>query len=242
MENIKNSFENVKKDIQILQRELYFIKKEFSNINERLFDFSKIIENFYSELNTLKSSHNQINNKLNNQLNNSTNQEVFSTNRQTNSTDKSYFKPLNDQNQGISIGNKGVSTNRQTDKQTDQQTNIPLKNLKPMEIDKANDLLESLDNFKEELKIKFKNLTDQEILVFSTIYQLEEEKGYSNYKSLSSKLNLSESSIRDYVRRLLNKGIPLEKNKVNNKEIKLNISQNLKKIASLDSILRIRNL
>ena len=80
------------------------------------------------------------------------------------------------------------------------------------------------------------------MLVFSTIYQLEEEKGYTDYKSISNKLNLTESSIRDYIGKLIKKGIPIDKNKVNNKNIQVSISDNLKKIASLQTILHLRDL
>jgi biotin operon repressor len=63
-----------------------------------------------------------------------------------------------------------------------------------------------------------------------------------DYKSLSERLNLSESSIRDYIGKLINKGIPVEKKKINNKSIQLSISQNLKKIATLSTILTLRGL
>jgi len=78
--------------------------------------------------------------------------------------------------------------------------------------------------------------------VFSAIYQIEEEKGFTDYKTLSKRLSLSESSIRDYIRRLMLKEIPLEKKKVNNKEIHLFISKNLKQIATLNTILELRDL
>jgi len=103
-------------------------------------------------------------------------------------------------------------------------------------------ILDSLDSLKKEIRIKFKQLTDQEILVFSAIYQLEEEHGPVDYKALAEKLNLTESSIRDYIGRLLKKGIPVEKKRINNKQIQLGISQSLKKIASLSTILQLRDI
>ena len=78
--------------------------------------------------------------------------------------------------------------------------------------------------------------------MFSTIYQLEEEQGQVEYKTISNKLNLSQSSIRDYVGRLILKGIPVEKKRINNKTILLSISQDLKKIASLSAILKLRDI
>jgi len=92
------------------------------------------------------------------------------------------------------------------------------------------------------MRLKFKKLTEQEFLVFSTIYQFDEEIGYSDYKLISERLNLTESSIRDYVGRIIKKGISVDKTKINNKYIKLNISEKLKKIVSLPTILQLREL
>ena len=103
-------------------------------------------------------------------------------------------------------------------------------------------ILNSLDSLKKEIRLKFKHLTEQELAVFSAIYEFDDEIGFSDYKSLSLKLNLTESSIRDYVGRLVKKGIPVEKRKIRNKNIKLNISQNLKNIASLQTILSLRDI
>mgnify|MGYP002682888005 FL=1 len=99
-----------------------------------------------------------------------------------------------------------------------------------------------MDNLKKEVRLKFKRLTDQEFSVFSTIYQLSEENGYTDYKNLSIKLGLTESSIRDYIGRLIKIGIPVEKTKIKNKSIRLSISPNLKKIATLPTIFKLREL
>lgn len=186
-----------------------------------------------------------------------TEREVFKTNKTDIQTYQSYISPLNTKFYGISIGNQGVQTNKQTHQQTDIRHNFSSYNPENSHsetdfnsqnksqndsFNMAENLLDSLDTLKKEIRLKFKRLTDQELIVFSTIYQLEDQFGYSDYKSISKKLNLSESSIRDYVRRLINKGIPLEKIKVNNKEIHLSISPNLKKIATLNTILELRDL
>jgi len=156
-------------------------------------------------------------------------------------------KPQKPQNNPISTGNGGVPTDRQTDRQTDKRDEIPLKRdsfrkTDDDPIEKASEILESLDNIKKELRLKFKRLTDQELFVFSTIYQLEEESIKVDYKILSEKLKLSESSIRDYVGRLIKKEIPVDKIKINNKNIRLSISKNLKKIASLNTIMQLRDI
>ncbi|PIN91408.1 hypothetical protein COU57_00715 [Candidatus Pacearchaeota archaeon CG10_big_fil_rev_8_21_14_0_10_32_14] len=175
------------------------------------------------------------------------------TNQQTNPTDVQHPQhinpPLNDLkslNNPLSIGNRGVPTDRQTDRPTDQQVlvtkevTLPLNPPTPFE--SVSNILDNLDGIKKEIRLKFKRLTEQETLVFSTIYQLEEEKGYTDYKEISDKLSLTESSIRDYVGRLLKKGIPIEKNKINNKIIHLTIAPPLKKIASLSTIIQLKDL
>ncbi len=153
------------------------------------------------------------------------------------STHPYQFKPLKPINSPISTGNQGASTDRQTDRQTDRHMFFEENS-----IENAAEILNSLDNIKKEIRLKFKRLTDQEMLIFSTIYQLEEELGYADYKSLSEKLGLTESSIRDYVGRLIKKGVSLEKKKVKNKNIQLSISPNLRKIASLSTILQLRDI
>ena len=78
--------------------------------------------------------------------------------------------------------------------------------------------------------------------VFSAIYTFEEQGFVVDYSLISQKLGLSESSIRDYVHKIIKKGIPLLKSKENNKKVALSISQDLKKIASLQTILNLRKL
>lgn len=113
------------------------------------------------------------------------------------------------------------------------------------QISEAADILDSLDAIKKEIRRKFKRITRQEMLVFSTIYQLEEQDSSQegvNYKKIAIKIGLSESSIRDYVHKMIEKGIPIDKEKLNNKQIILHISPELKKIASLNTIITLREI
>ena len=107
---------------------------------------------------------------------------------------------------------------------------------------RASEILNSLDSLKREIRLKFKRLTSQEMLIFSLIYTSEESGELVDYKFLSSQSNLSESSIRDYVHKIVGKGIPIIKEKVNNKSILLHISPDLKKLSSLETIQRLREI
>lgn len=267
MENIKEAFLRVKEDVFFLKKEINSLTFQLVKSKENINNLSEIIYNLNKENLFLKEKNEELSGKvssifekydeilefqkiclskldtfLDKQTNNSTNLMNIPLNPMFFKTYNYDFKPLNAKILDISIGNQGVQTDKQTDKQTDVSMNKSSYNHQETKFDEAQNLLNSLDSIKKEIRLKFKRLTDQELLVFSTIYQLEEEFGYSDYKSISKRLNLSESSIRDYVRRLTIKGIPLVKEKINNKEIKLNVSQNLKKLVTLNTILELRDL
>ncbi|MDP2628598.1 MAG: hypothetical protein Q8P15_01725 [Nanoarchaeota archaeon] len=223
MDNIKEAFQKVKQDIDSLKQEFSSLYSGLTETRERMIELCEII--------------NELNHKIN-LNNNSTNKEDIPTHSTQTSTVRQEIKGLKPYFLGISTGNQGVPTDRQTDQQTDKIREKSPEN----SFEKATEILDSLDNLKKELRLKFKRLTEQEFLVFSTIYQLEEEQGYTDYKMISNKLTLSESSVRDYVQRIIKKGISVDKKRINNKIIHLSISENIKKIAKLPTILKLRDI
>ncbi len=214
MDQIKEAFRKVKEDMDSLKEELNSLKMQLRDLRISL-DKPILYEN--------KPAINPANPPLNPTYSN-----LIPTHNPP-------FNPLKPLISGISSGNEGVPTDKQTNQQTNQH--IPQSSMKD-----ALEVLNSLDNIKKEIRLKFKELTEQEFLVFSMIYQLDEEQGHSDYRTLSRKLNLSESSVRDYVGKLIKKEIPVDKIKINNKNIKLTVSKNLKKIVSLNTILQLREL
>ncbi|MBS3076535.1 hypothetical protein J4481_02220 [Candidatus Pacearchaeota archaeon] len=236
MDKIKEAFQLIKDDIFSLQNELNYIKESIQTNNQNIKEIVEILSKLHEKTERLEKEK-----SLDTQTDQQTDRHINSTVQTHPSTHNLPLEDLKPINLVVSKGNRGVSTDRQTDRQTDQHTqNKP--EIGKNTLDNAVEILSSLDDLKKEVRLKFKRLTEQEILVFSTIYQFDEEVGYSDYKSLSQRLNLTESSIRDYVGRLIKKGIPIEKNKINNKQIQLNISANLKKIATLNTILQLRDL
>ncbi|MEK6850269.1 MAG: hypothetical protein AABX85_01705 [Nanoarchaeota archaeon] len=219
------------------------IRDAFARAKQDIFELREQFSNILYEMEEIKQTLDElIQQNLVNQTSNQTdNVENQSNSQQTPPfpTDDWHYKRLKPHIYSISTGNKGVPTNRQTDSQTNQHSTIS-----PGidEIDRVSELLESLDTIKKDLRSKFKHLTKQEMLVFSTLYQLEEEGLSVDYPLIARKLALSESSIRDYVQRIINKGIPIQKTKENNKKIILSLSQDFKKIASLQTILKLREL
>jgi len=247
MDPIRESFNRVREDIDSLKQEIDALTSQMEKSKNQMLEMCEIIKNLFEKTAQLASQQASTHQELN---------QAISTHLSTHDT---LFKALKPQILPISTGNQGVPTDRQTNRQTNRQTQntaeisqdiFPQQQFQPTSkttqplnsVDSAAEILESLDNLKKEIRLKFKRLTDQEFTIFSMIYQLGEKQGFTDYKALAAKLNLSESSIRDYVGRIIKKGIPVEKKRINNKTIQLTVSSNLKKIASLPTIMQLRDL
>jgi len=230
MDGVKEAFNKVKQDMDFLRSELNNLKVEFVESRQIMTEICEIVKDLYNQREQ-------------------TTRHINPTNQTHIQTDSTPFNPLKHQNMPFSTGNGGVPTDKQTNRQTDRQTHFTQEFEEKTEVykdsnplDNAMEILDSLDEIKKEIRLKFKRLTEQELLVFSTIYQLTEHNEPTDYRTVANKLNLTESSIRDYTGKLIRKGIPVEKIKLNNKSIKLRISQNLKKIATLSTILKLREI
>ncbi len=221
MDPIKAAFEKVRSDIDFLFAEMQDIKKSLRDIQHKL-------------------------------SNQQTNQHIIPTNKPSPTQAPTHNLPLNSLNQSnldISTGNRGVPTNKPTNQQTNQHPIISTGNPQNQasedrisQLRRVNEIIASLDDLKQEVRIKFKQLTDQEMAVFAAIYQFEEQGLLVDYALLAEKFALSEISIRDYIRKIKKKGIEIRKNKQQNKRIILSIPEEIKKIASLPTIQQLRDL
>ena len=234
MDPVKEAFFKIKEDISVLRESILALKDE--------------IEGLKAHINTLENPPSRFQHSTNNPTQTPTLPQEAG----------GLYLAKNH----VSTGSRGVPTDTSTDKPTHNYPSYneqitaqkPLSNsinrintpsLPPYadpSFQRANELLASLDSVRKEIRLKFKQITTQEMLVFSTIYQLEEQGNEVTHKSIASLLNLSESSIRDYVNRLILKGIPIKKVRVNNKSVLLSVSNELKKIASLSTIIRLREI
>jgi hypothetical protein len=231
---IKEAFAHAKQDIEELRANILYLADQIEEVKRTL---------------------QQTNTQTNQQTEDSTYSSEFSTNQHTTKTDNPthYNIPTDklplytpkEQNMSFSTGNKGVPTDRQTNQQTDRQeisgskiAQQPTTNT----LNRISQAFDSLDEFKQNLRRQCKSLTAQEFLIFSTIYQFEEEGRIVDYPILASRLKLSESSIRDYTLKIVRKGLPIQKTKHNNKKVTLSVAPELKKIASLKAILTLREL
>lgn len=238
MDAIKDAFQKVKQDIESLKEALSTLTSCMLEVNDKLKEVNEELKTLKAPPKTTETSERI---PPSTKLPSPTHDPKISTDMPFIPAHTWLYTAQKGEKQDISTGNEGVPTDRQTDQQTDQQTQSTLKTSQNP-IENAAEMLESLDSLKKEIRLKFKQLTEREWVLFSLIYQLDEENKEIDYRILAQKLNLTESSIRDYVGRLIQKGVPLSKTKINNKQIQLSISKNLKKIASLSTILQLRNL
>ncbi|MEM4703199.1 MAG: hypothetical protein QXP53_01815 [Candidatus Pacearchaeota archaeon] len=202
-DKIKEAFNKIKQEMEYLKREIILLQSQISQV----YSFLNQVQE--SNASQAKTQHIEASESI--ELSNN---EQLSLNLQS------------------SIGNKGVPTDKQTNRQTinTQQTG----QLKRTLISK--DIVDDLKAFQR----KFQNLTKQEFLIFSTLYILSNEKKQVTYRDISMKTKLSESSVRDYILRLLRKGVPIARAKLNNKQIVLDVPRDFKELVPLDILVRMR--
>ena len=257
MDPIKEAFSKIKDDIFQLKQEISSLKEQLNFLNTQLSSKLDSVDS-QTAIESAKQSPTQTSN-FSSEIYQQTNKP---TNKPTQNQALDSLKPLN---LHVSSGNRGVPTNKPTNQQTDKPTeNTSLSSHNPSHLNplssytnfpdsstkdpidefrKANEIISSLDDIKKEIRIKFKELTPQEMSVFSTLYALEDQNiTQVTYKLLADNLHLSESSIRDYINKITKKGVPIDKIRQNNKTIILKIYPGLKNIATLTTIHRLREL
>jgi predicted transcriptional regulator len=89
---------------------------------------------------------------------------------------------------------------------------------------------------------KFRSLTDREFSVFMIIYQLEEELGKVTYKDIAMKLNLSEATVRNFITSLMNKGIPIDKERLFNKKTLFYVKKDFRDLNMASQLLELRQI
>ena len=136
----------------------------------------------------------------------------------------------------VSTGNEGVPADSQ---QTVNRQSTHLQHIKIPKKEEKEDIAEIAQKYKEDFEKSFRKLTKQERVIFYMLYSLDDKHGFVDYKMLSSSTNLTPSSIRDYISRLIQKEMPIIKERLNNKKIILKITQNFKNLIKLDTILKI---
>lgn len=235
MDLVKEAFQKIKEEINLLKQEINLIKTQLNNQNQVNFPKNPT----YIGYPTDTPAH--LNPPISHGTYSKTENSQFSTGNEGVPTDISTYTPTNPQT--FNSLNKIPFSARHQLTAAPQFIEANRASSEQLDLAKVQEALESLDAIKKEIRLKFKRLTPQEMTVFSTLYTLESQ-GFEEitYKLIANHLNLSESSIRDYLNKLLAKGIPIVKVKLNNKTVCLSISPELQKIASLSTINKLREL
>ncbi len=98
-----------------------------------------------------------------------------------------------------------------------------------------------LFQLKKELDSMFLKLTDRELSVFLALYTLDnEKKGEVDYFELSQRLNLTESTIRDFISQLIRKGLPIQKERTFNRKVSLSIKNEFKTLNLYEKLLKLK--
>ncbi|MEK6825789.1 MAG: hypothetical protein AABY00_03310 [Nanoarchaeota archaeon] len=252
MDPIKEAFQRAKQDIAQLQEQITFLTQETSFLRQTLDDLL-----YFQQLQHIQQTDRPTDIHNTSQIplipaqkpqTPAQNEEIPAL-QQTEYNTPAQNMPLEaskDQFSNVSSGNRGVPADRQTDRQTDQhiqnQEEIHSQAHQTSSFKHISQAIDTLDQAKKDLRLQFKRLTEQEMQVFAAIFSLEDQGFIVDYPLLAQKCSLTESSIRDYIQKLLKKGSPIIKIKENNKKILLKIDPELKKMTSLTTIYQLRDI
>jgi hypothetical protein len=243
-QRLKEAFEKIKLEMNFIKTELFLLKNEFESLKKE--SVSKNLE-LYSLLNQLNAGMLSLNSALKETIL-YIKSNTSPAHPQHSSTYPSKFEGIKPY-LAFSNGNEGVPTLPQ---QTNTQSNTypaddfiyklqHIENPQSAQTSKLS-IRQLVSMLKEDLKIKFKSLTKQEFYVFSTLFTMEQELNKPlTYRDIAVKTGLTDSTIRDYIARLMAKGIPILKQKSNNKDIFLRVSEELRNLATLDNLSSIKD-
>jgi len=255
-----SAINDLKQEIQEIKNELTTIKQEIHDPNHEL---SKLREELnelrYEQLtkNALKESKFELKPPeiLNNPIKPNFMPEISSGNRGVSTlrhfdtqTDNTPSFPLDGKSSEVQITPADTSTQTSThtqhipEKLRHFDTNFDTSTHKSEQKTKISDLTNLMDSLRSDLKRKFLSLTKQEFYIFSILFTLDKTQNPVTYQNLAVRTGLTSSSIRDYISRIIQKGVPILKEKVNNRLTVLKIPPELRNLATLDNLMRIRGL
>src|SRR3989344_2263553 len=127
-----------------------------------------------------------------------------------------------------SIGNKGVSNNQQqsTMINDDQQSTIIHKKS-----------LEEPSLFDESLLLRIRSITDREFSVFLGILELQKEHQEVTYSTIANKLNVTETTVRGAVNRLISKKLPINRERFFNRKVTLTSPSEILNLAFFEKLI-----
>jgi hypothetical protein len=219
-QNIKNSFLKVKQDFAEFTNELESIKKQLLANSELLNQLITRLDTIEKAQKEAKNSVSTGNEGVNQSINHLINQSI---------TNQSLNQSL-DQNQSINVKNDEITRNEGVNQSFNQSINH--QSFNHLINQTAQEM--SIKEVTNDINKTFLMLSKQELKLFLTIYQLEDEGLEASYKNVSQRMQLSEHCIRSHLSSLLKKNVPILKRRMNNHTNLLSVSKefralNLKK-------------
>jgi len=201
-ENIKQSFSKVKEDISNLQEELGLQKEILVKQTDILKELKKRFNDLAVEIKSLKDAildssngKSMVNQSFNHLINQSINQSIANQSINQSILDNS--------------SNKGVIGTEEVNHLINQSI------INQSLINQSQD--SDLSSIKNRIDKTFKSLSKQELKLFLTIYQLEDENLETNYRNIAQKMQLSEHCIRSHISSLMKKNVPILKKRTSNR-------------------------
>ncbi len=222
---IKNSFSDVKIDINLLKEEIKAIKSILSETKANFVQKTKI-EDRKIPLSTPKNSIG--------------NNGVINDHQRSSTI-------INDANQCQSIPNNPqqsptmINNPKQPILYITKPPSQPLQQLSLLPNFKKNEIKSVLSDLDQALTSTFLSLTDRELSIFISIYELSQAQPEVTYSDLAKKLSLSEPTVRGAVNSLLSKGVPVIKDRFFNAKATLSISEDFKKLNLLSKLLSLKS-
>ncbi len=207
-EIVKVSFLKVKEDIDNLNKELSIQKQVLSRQNDVLRIINDKLNQVIQRLSDIEGEIPKIPNQS------IINQSLI--NHLITQKENGFKASINEKKES-SIGNKGVN---QSFNQLINQQSIINQSFVGQD--------PNFQALKNTLDGIFRLLSKQELKIFLTIYQLEDDGKQADYRQIAQNLNLSEHCIRSHISSLLKKNAPIIKQKINNRRNLLSLRKDFK--------------
>jgi len=252
--NIKSSFFKVKEHVLALENEIFGLKEVILKQNEVIKQLSEHLIDLSNQLENHKKSQNQpisignegVNQSINHLINQSLSTQSLnhidlSTSEPQNDLESPSFEPIEENIAPQSkpeIPVEKIPESPSAEQKIQQKSEEKLKNELDFKIDlgtisqkrEITLLDKEISSFKVNINKAFSSLSKQELRVFLSLYQLDDELNGVSYIELSSKLELTEPCIRGYISTLMKKGLPITRTKLNNKRTILIINKEFKSL------------
>jgi len=214
-EELRKAFSKIREEIESLEGQFSTLKEALTIQNNVLAElvkkFALLDEKLEKNKKFFVSSGNE-----------GVNQSINHLNTSENGPSKQQEKAHLEEDIDVSIGNEGVKEHLSHVKEQKEPVFEPQKENKERK---------SIFRLaRDRLDKTFNKISKQELKVFLTVYQLEEDHSETSYRGIAERMDLSEHCIRAHICSLFKKRAPLYKVKLNNRLTLLFVDKDFKSL------------